>query len=114
MESTLTFPTINARLRFYKHTLVRSFSMGNVYVTPVAYAVPRYTMDHRDSALWKNIKDKLYPDGLIRGKEGEKKRQQLAEIDAEYAKELQKVSYRMSIVCSLHARSLVRTKCVQL
>lgn len=52
----------------------------------------------RDSALWKNVKDKLYPDGLIRGKEGEKKRQQLAEIDAEYAKEQKKVSDRARLL----------------
>ena len=43
----------------------------------------------RNSLLWANVKKQLYPAGLIRGKEGAEKRQQLDAIDAEYLKILE-------------------------
>jgi len=38
----------------------------------------------RTTALWANIKKRMYPTGLVRGKEGAEKRRQLDAIDAEY------------------------------
>jgi hypothetical protein len=43
----------------------------------------------RGSFLWTNIKKQMYPAGLVRGKEGAEKRQQLDAIDAEYLKVLE-------------------------